>query len=187
MKSVVVFESMYGNTHAIAEQIAAGLETVGSVVIGNPTQVVPSTAADADLIVVGGPTHIHGMTSTASRRAAADTATKDPDVDLDPDLDAEGLSVGLRDWFDDLPDGRGRTGAAFDTRLDKPAVFTGSAAKGIAKRLRRHHLDAIAEAESFLVGDTAGPLLPGEAERARQWGEELARRLQNRSGPTRRK
>jgi hypothetical protein len=185
MKSVVVFESMYGNTHAIAEQIAAGLESIGTVVLGNPTQVAATTTADADLVVVGGPTHVHGMTSSASRRAAADTAAKDPDVDLDPDLDADGLSVGLRDWFDDLPDGRGRVGAAFDTRLDKPAVFTGSAAKGIAKRLKRHHLDAFADPESFLVGDTAGPLLPGEAERARQWGEELARRLQTRSGPIR--
>lgn len=185
MKSVVVFESMYGNTHAIAEQIAAGLGSIGSVVLGNTTQVAASSAAAADLVVVGGPTHVHGMSSSTSRRAAADAATKDPDVDLDPSFDAEGLSVGLRDWFADMPEGRGRVGAAFDTRIDKPALLTGSAAKGIAKRLKRHHLDAIADPESFLVGDMAGPLLPGEAERARQWGKELGRQLQTRSGSTR--
>lgn len=182
MKSVVVFESMYGNTHEIAEQIAAGLESIGPVVLGNPAQVPTSTAAGADLLVVGGPTHVHGMTSAASRRAATETAAKDPDVDMDPDLDAEDLSVGLRDWFDDLPDGHGRLAAAFDTRLDKPAVFTGSAAKGIARRLKRHHFGAIADPESFLVGDAAGPLLAGEADRAKHWGEELARRLHTRSG-----
>jgi len=54
MKSVVVFESMYGNTHEIAEQIAAGLESIGPVVLGNPAQVPATTAADADLLVVGG-------------------------------------------------------------------------------------------------------------------------------------
>ena len=67
--------------------------------------------------------------------------------------------------------------AAFDTRIDKPKIVTGSAAKGIARRLRRHGYQQVIDPESFLVAGTDGPLLIGEPERARQWGEQVATRI----------
>jgi hypothetical protein len=63
--------------------------------------------------------------------------------------------------------------AAFDTRLPKSKFLTGSAAKGIAKRLSGRGYDVVGE-ESFLVDDMAGPLHEGELERAREWGRGLA-------------
>jgi hypothetical protein len=54
----------------------------------------------------------------------------------------------------------------------------GTAARGIARRLRRRGYDVIAT-ESFLVEDAEGPLEDGELERARAWGADPARRLQS--------
>lgn len=56
--------------------------------------------------------------------------------------------------------------ATFDTRIEKPVVLVGSAARGIAKRLEHHGFDLFAPAESFFALDTAGPLKDGEIERA---------------------
>ncbi len=61
--------------------------------------------------------------------------------------------------------------AAFDTRLGKPKLVTGSAAKGIAKRLRRHGYQVVGE-ESFIVDEGPGPLHEGEVDRAREWGRD---------------
>jgi hypothetical protein len=51
--------------------------------------------------------------------------------------------------------------------------MTGTAARGIARRLRRHGY-TIRDTESFLVRDAEGPLEDGELERARAWGEQLS-------------
>src|ERR671925_619004 len=68
---------------------------------------------------------------------------------------------------------RSQIGAAtFDTRIDRPRV-PGSAAKGAEKRLRRLGFHIVAPAESFYVNGTEGPLVAGEAERARGWAAEL--------------
>ena len=51
--------------------------------------------------------------------------------------------------------------------------MTGRAPKGIARRLRHHGYELLAEPESFLV-DRQNHLLPGEEERAAAWGTQLA-------------
>lgn len=173
MKTYVVYESMYGNTHRIAEAIGEGLEGLGEVVVGSVSEIDPVSAAEADLIVLGGPTHIHGMSRSSSRRSAAEVAAKDEDVDLEPDA----AGTGVRDWLADLPHRAGIFAAAFDTRLDKPVLFTGSAAKGITRELRRHRLQPLDEPASFLVEGSEGPLEKGEADRAREWGHLLAERV----------
>jgi hypothetical protein len=70
MNALIVYESMYGNTRLIAQAIAEGL--------GGAT--VQSTREDADvsadLLIVGGPTHMHGLTTSASRRMAADASRR---------------------------------------------------------------------------------------------------------------
>jgi hypothetical protein len=126
-----------------------------------------------DLLVVGGPTHVHGMTRASTRKAAADAAAK-PEADLVLDPDAEG--EGLREWFDEagaLP----HAAAAFDTRIDASAMVTGRASKGIAKRLHRHGCALVLEPESFLV-TKQNHLLDHESEHARAWGAALAAAMQ---------
>jgi len=179
MNVLVIYESMYGNTHEIAEAIADGMRGAGEVQVAPVTASVPEAAAEADVLVVGGPTHVHGMSRKSSRTAAAETAESDDSIELDPDAEGDGL----REWFDQLPKASGSmSAAAFDTRIDKPAIFTGSAAKGIAKQLRRHRYQELAGPESFLVEDTDGPLKAGEVDRARRWGEELAKRCREQIG-----
>ena len=76
MRAVVVYESMYGNTHLIADAIGAGLETAFDVRVVAVSQAATEVIADADLVVVGGPTHAHGMSRATTRRAAVQAADK---------------------------------------------------------------------------------------------------------------
>jgi hypothetical protein len=172
MKAVVVYESMYGNTHLVADAIGEGLRDADSMVEVTVVPVERATEAvrmGADLLVVGGPTHVHTMSSDRSRHAALDAAAK-PDSTLELDPDAEG--PGLRDWFDGTPE-LALPAAAFDTRIDAPAFLTGRASKGIAKRLRRHGCTLVAEPESFLVTKD-NHLIDDESEHAQEWGRRLA-------------
>jgi hypothetical protein len=172
MRAVVVYESMYGNTRLVADRIGVGLATAYQV------DVVPVGRADrqlvehADLIVVGGPTHGHGM-SRANTRGTAVAAGRKPASELTLDPDAEG--PGLRDWFTGLPTLHAKA-AAFDTRVSWPAVLSGRASKGIGRLLRQLGLDLVAEPESFLV-TTHNRLEPEETTRAEQWGRRLAGHL----------
>jgi flavodoxin-like protein len=169
MRAVVVYESMYGNTHLVADAVAAGLRTAYEVATVPVEQATARLVEPADLLVVGGPTHGHGMSRPTTREAAVADARK-PDSPLTLDPDAEG--PGLREWFARLPALHARA-AAFDTRVDLPAILTGRASKGIARRLRQHGLDLRAEPESFLV-TKKNTLVPGEVNRALEWGCRLA-------------
>lgn len=170
MRTLVVFESMFGNTHRVAECIARGMAVGGEVRVVPVADATPEALDGIDLLVVGGPTHVHGMTSARSREAAHDQAGL-PDSGLMMDPDAEG--PGLRDWFGGLSLPHGLAAAAFDTRMHGAAALTGRASKGIAKRLARHGTRPVAEPESFFVGKD-NRLAEGEAERAEAWGASLA-------------
>lgn len=171
MKVTIVYESMYGNTHAIAEQIGAGFDPSIEVDVCVVGEVTPSALA-ADLLVVGGPTHIHGMSSDRSRDAAV-KAAEDAEA---LHVEEHALDLGLRDWLDALPKDLHVRAAAFDTRMDAKPLLTGRASKGIAKRLHHHGFELIEEPESFLV-DKHDQLLDGERERARTWGAQLSAKL----------
>lgn len=172
MRAVVVYESMYGNTHQVADAVAAGLQPSFEVAVVPVAQAGPAVLADADLIVVGGPTHAHGMSRAGTRRAAGEAAEK-PDSDLA--LEPGALGPGLREWFASL----GRypvKAAAFDTRIHGPSAITGRAAKGVTRLLRAHGFDVAVQPESFLV-TTQNVLDPGETTRARDWAATLAARI----------
>jgi len=169
MRAVVVYESMYGNTHLVADAIGAGLITAFEVSVVPVSEASPAVLADADLVVVGGPTHAHGMSRAATRQAAV-KAADEPVSPLTVEPDA--LGPGLREWFGSL----GRypvKAAAFDTRLHGPAALTGRASKGVTQLLRAHGFDVIADPESFLV-TKQDRLEPQETARAREWGAKLA-------------
>jgi hypothetical protein len=171
MRAVVVYESMFGNTHVVAQHIADGIGTVMEATAISVHDASPEVVGDAGLVVVGGPTHVHGMSGARSREGAVEMAAKDDGLELDPDA----LGDGLRDWFERLADdvGHGRPAAAFDTRIHATTLVTGQASKGIAKRLRAHGFDLAIEHESFFV-DKSNHLEPNEADRATSWGQRVA-------------
>jgi hypothetical protein len=160
-RALVVYESMFGNTEEIARAVADGLAQHLQV------QTVPVTDApvqvpdDVALLVVGGPTHAfgmsrHGTREDASRRGAQGAA-----------------QTGVREWLDRVSMAAGTRVAAFDTRIDKVGV-PGSAARAIARRLRRRGGKPLAPPQTFRVRDIPGPLVPTARGRARIWGTELA-------------
>jgi hypothetical protein len=175
MRAIVVYESMFGNTHVVAERIAEGIGTVMETSVMSLHEAPADVIDDADLVVVGGPTHVHGMSNRRSREGAVDMAAEDDELELDPDA----LGDGLRDWFDTLADdvGGGRLAAAFDTRFHATTLLTGQASKGIAKRLRAHGFRLALDHESFFV-DKSNHLEPHEAERASEWGRRVAETAQ---------
>jgi len=176
MRALVVYESMFGNTHTIARHIAGGIDTVGEATVVSVHEATPELVAAADLVVIGGPTHVHGMSSGRSRDGAIEQADEDDDLELDRDA----LGDGLRDWFERLGGdaGSGRLAAAFDTRVHASLLLTGQASKGIVKRLRRHGFELLVDGESFFV-DKSNHLEPAEVDRATGWGRSVAETAQS--------
>ena len=175
MRAVIVVESMFGNTDEIAKAVAAGLsQTLESARID--VKVVPVTEApeavpdNVDFLVVGGPTHAFGLTRERTREDAVRQGGHP----------MGGADVGVREWLAAAPQAHGHVAfAAFDTRVEKKGL-PGSAAKGIDKRLRHLGYERLHGPASFYVEGIDGPLRPGEVERARAWGSELATRLSRR-------
>jgi hypothetical protein len=164
MHAIVVYESVWGNTAAIARAIAEG---IGSETQAYPTDGVPSDElAAADLIVAGSPVFAFGLPTDAIR----DRILRDEvNAASPPDLS----HPSLRSWLDALPLGHGRS-AAFETRIWwSPRGATGT----IEKRLGRLGYPPVAKGEKFVVRDKYGPLRDGEIERARAWGHELREAL----------
>src|SRR5690349_6508102 len=105
MSATVVYESVYGNTRAIAEAIAEGLGDAEVV----PVHEAADHMLDTDLLVIGGPTHMHGLTTTRSRTIAVEAAHEDGSGQVEPGAAEE---PGLRAWLRDLPNGEGDKAAA---------------------------------------------------------------------------
>jgi hypothetical protein len=177
MNVVIVYDSLFGNTRAVAEAIAAGARsaTSGPVRCAAIGSVAPMGVESADLLAVGGPTHMLGLSSRRSRgtylRREDMTAGRSRDGHT---LEAGAEGPGLREWLQGLPEAapsRPPGAAAFDTRLHK--VLAGSAARAIHRRLRRLGYRMVAPAGSFFVEGMEGPLPAGEIERAKEWGAAL--------------
>ena len=169
MRALVVYESMYGNTHVIAGNIADGLRATHEVTLVPVAGATADLVAETDLLVVGGPTHLHKL-STAWSRQAARKAAAQPESGLTLDPDASGPAV--RDWLSGLADRHQELAAAFDTRLTGIPALTGRASRGIARRLVRHGYFLVVPAESFLVS-RRDQVIDGEPARARRWGAAL--------------
>lgn len=172
MRIVIVYESSYGNTHLIAKAIGDGAAARHDVEVVPVAEASQELVGGADLLVVGGPTHVHGMSRDRTRKAATDAA-HEPGSQLTLDPDAEG--PGLRAWFDSVRPAKSKA-AAFDTRVEAPALITGRASTGISRQLRRHGFLEVAEPMSFLVTKDH-QLVAGQEASARQWGSRLAAAL----------
>lgn len=168
MGALVVYESMFGNTRTIAEHIAVGIGEHMPVHLVEVSHAPETLDPDVDLLVVGGPTHAHGMT-TALTRADARRRTGHPVVSL---------GIGMREWLEVLrPTQPSTMAAAFDTRTAAPVLFTGSAARGYSRLLTAAGFRLIEPTESFHIGLRApldDALNPFEVDRAAAWGRKLA-------------
>ncbi len=165
MKAVVVYESLWGNTAAIARAIAEG---IGPGVRALTTSEASGAAvADADLIVAGAP--VFGF-SLASDKMLQGIAANPGNPPAPPDVS----HPSLRSWLDALPHGSGRS-AAFETRL---SWSPGGATPAIVRALERAGFSPVAKPARFIVKGKFGPLRDGELERARQWGAELAKAME---------
>jgi hypothetical protein len=159
---LVVYESMFGNTHDVAEAVAAGLRSAAEVTLLDVGEAPLEVSGEIDLVVVGGPTHAFGMSRPSTRQSAVEQGA-DPQVTE---------HSGLREWIAGVVAHDGLPTAAFDTKVAKPHL-PGSAAKAAERKLRHRGFKQLVHPESFLVAGTTGDLLDGELERARAWGESL--------------
>ncbi len=165
MKAVVVYESLWGNTAAVAGAIAQGLG-LGAQALST-AQALPEVVADADLVVAGGPVfafHLSTDHARGSIRRHPEPGAPAPDWS----------HPSVRSWMDALPVGSARC-AAFDTRV--PGPF-GKGAPTVADGLQAKGYQLVAPPEGFIVTGKFGPLRPGELDRARRWGEQLLERAQ---------
>lgn len=174
MHALVVYESMFGNTRAIAEAVAEGLAARMSVEVQEVGTAPMVIGDDVSLLVVGGPTHAHGMSKPETRRSAADK--------MEPARGVAPSSIGLREWLAGLGAAPVHVPVAvFDTRIKGPAFLWGSAAKSAETELRHAGAQVVSPAQSFLVGGPLGSaydaIADGELERARAWGEGLASKV----------
>jgi flavodoxin len=146
MKTLVVYDSVHGNTEQIARAIG---ETIGGEVeVLRAEAVDPSRAKTVDLLFVGCPTH-GGRPSPAMKSF----------LDKIPGSALQGIDV-----------------AAFDTRLSARWVrIFGFAAGRIGKTLEQKGGTLIASPEGFFVEGTEGPLKEGEIERATRWAQGIAK------------
>jgi len=165
MKALVVYESLWGNTGRIGRAIAEGLATRITAEAASTRDVDPKSVADVDLLVVGGPTHVKGLsrwgTYFVARRIIGGKYGTRPDP----------AARRVGSWLRSLKRGTTRV-AAFDTRRE--GEDAGAAAPLILERLEGKGYVRAAEPEGFIVEGMAGPLAEGEVERARAWGRRLA-------------
>jgi hypothetical protein len=161
MKAVVVYESLWGNTAAIARAIAEGIGPDAQALTTDAARA--ETIADADLIVAGAPVLGFSLPTDHMRDSVARSEAGAPSP---PDLS----HPSLRSWLEALPRGHGQA-AAFETRIWwSPRGATGDIERG----LEGAGYHRAAKAQKFVVNDKYGPLREGEVERARRWGQELA-------------
>jgi flavodoxin I len=153
MKTLIVYDSMYGNTEKIARVIGEAIH--GDVSVIRAGEANPLELESVDLLVVGSPTQ--GFRATKPIQALLKSI---PDKVL-----------------------HGKTVAAFDTRIPTAEVgkalrrlmkIGGYAAPRIARALEKKGAKLAAPPEAFFVKDREGPLVEGELERAAPWAKELA-------------
>jgi hypothetical protein len=173
-RAVVIYESMFGNTAALARAVGRGLEDYGFAV--DVTDVGAAPPADelaTDLLVLGAPTHAFSL---SHRRTREDAVRQGAPSDR--------AEAGLREWIAGArvnPRDSLVPVAFFDSRAGAVRRLPGSAAHKATRLARAAGFRRQLGTESFYVHDVDGPLLPGEENRARAWGRQVAAQSRARS------
>ena len=168
MKAVVVYQSLWGNTAAVARAIAEGIGPEARAL--STAEASPEAIAGASLIVAGSPLLAFSLPTEAILKSIDSGKAKEK---VPPDLS----QPSMRSWLDALPRGSARV-AAFETRMP---WSPGGAVKDIMRRLERSGYTPLAKPELFIVKGKYGPLRDGELERAKAWVAQLARAVENTS------
>lgn len=166
LTALVVYESMFGNTSAVAEAVAEGLRLEGLEVTLTHVHDAPNgDDCDCDLLVVGAPTHAFSLSRPSTREDAVRQGA--------PAEAATG--TGLREWIASMKETSGapRVAATFDTRVTKVRRIPKAASTRAARLLSRNGFRLVSRPAGFLVTDTSGPLEEGELERATAWGRSV--------------
>jgi len=168
-RTLVVYESVFGDARAIAHAIAEGVSPDMPVDVVAAAEAPGEIGPDVALLVVGGPTHMLGMPRPSSREGAV----KQYGADI------ADTSTGLHEWLEAVRAPGGLPAAAFDTRSSHPRLLVkmDHAARTEEKLLGKLGATVVAPAEHFFVVDAQGPLVDGEEDRARTWGRALADRV----------
>lgn len=157
MKTLVVYDSLNGNTQQVARDITDAIDqTLGSKGEARLVHIVDfklDLLADVDLLILGAPVRRHAI-SPAVEKLLEDL----------PSCALHGIAV-----------------ATFDTRVEQAAWLSGSAAGKMARLLRRLGARQVAQCESFRMDTKLGPLSAGELERAEVWASTLIDRME--AGP----
>ena len=145
MKTLIVYDSVYGNTEKIAQAIGGAITGEAKAVrVGEVNSIKLKTI---NLLIVGSPTH--GGRPTPAIQDFLNKVSKSAIRDVHV--------------------------AAFDTRLSMRLVgIFGYAAERIADSLKRNGGNLIAPPEGFFVKGKEGPLKEGELERAASWAKTIA-------------
>lgn len=165
----VVYESLWGNTAAVAQAIAQGIGADATVL--TTTEADPADAPAAAAIIAGAPVHGMNLPTAQSRESAT---TKQVDAQHAP---ADLSTRPMREWLDALPPLSVPAGA-FDTRVRGPLGRGANTA--ILRALESKGCSRLCAPRGFTVDfRSAGPergdlLKPGQLEAARAWGEEIA-------------
>ena len=160
MKAIVVYESLWGNTAAIAQAIAAGIGPDARAL--STSEAAGTAIAEADLIIAGAPLLGFSLPTEAMRENIRTNPGKAP-------RPANLASPSMRAWLAALPKGHGQA-AAFETRL---WWSPGSAVKTILQGLVKAGYKPLSKSKRFIVKGAYGPLREGEIERAQLWGASL--------------
>lgn len=153
MKTLIVYDSVFGNTEKIAKAIGDSLVSQKNVVVLSVNNIKPEDLKGVTNLFVGSPTR--GFKPTM------------PIVKFLINIPANGL--------------KGVNVAAFDTRVNAVDVNSkvlngfvkifGYAAKPIADKLLKKGGNLIIPPEGFYVKGSEGPLKEGELERAADWAK----------------
>ncbi len=164
MKAIIVYESHWGNTAAIARAIAEGIGPEAQAM--STAEAMGGALAGVDLIVAGAPL----LGFSLPTESMVKSLNNPMQHRIPPDLS----HPSMRAWLEQLPAGSGRS-AGFETRI---WWSPGSAAKSIGKALAEKGYAAAGGPEKFIVKDRYGPLKDGEIERvesgARNWHRRCA-------------
>lgn len=148
-KSIIIYDTGFGNTEKIAKALAIGLENQGvNVDCVKVNDVVLDKLVEYDFFAVGGPTHMLGM------------------------------SKPMKDFLEELKtiDISGKRGFCFDTRNQSRfnRFDLNSAAKRIEKKLKKMKVRMIKPRKSAIVNGREGPLEDGMEQMFERLGGELA-------------
>ncbi|MBU0490614.1 MAG: flavodoxin family protein [Chloroflexi bacterium] len=144
MRTLIVYDSLHGNTAQVAQAIGDAL--AGEVVVRRAGEAAGAEVKAFDLLIVGSPTH--GGRPTEAMQGWLDRI---------PPAVLQGILV-----------------AAFDTRFSTRLVRVfGYAAPRIADSLEKKGATLLVPPTAFFVKGREGPLKEGELERAARWAQEI--------------